>query len=254
MTGVQTCALPICIVKVKVLPGEGTLTGLYMPGVDPGKLVSIDHWGNNKWQRLDYAFTGCEHMELKATDTPDLSEVTGADGLKYMFWGCMEMTDLHDKMGTWDVSKIKNMRGMFGMTYHFNRNIGSWDVGAVTDISNMFIYATGFNQPIGIWNVSKVTDMRNMFNGATAFNQPLANWDVRKSTNMDSMFMQATAFDQSLGKWKPFGSTSMKGMFAYSGMSCTNYSSTLYDWAKNVDSLKPNVPMTLQDKIGRAHV
>ena len=283
-------------VKVKVLPGEGTLTGLNMRGVDPGKLVSIDHWGNNKWQRLDSAFIGCERMELKATDTPDLSEVTGNDGLKYMFWGCMAMTDLHDKIGTWDVSTIKNTAGMFGMASAFNRNIGSWDVSNVTDMSSMFIraatfnqpiggwnvskvtnmsamfsHAAAFNQPIGSWNVSKVTDMRSMFDGAAAFNkplndwnvskvtnmnlmfntaiafnQPLDRWDVRKATSMGAMFYGATAFDQPLGKWKPFSSTMMGEMFGNSGMSCVNYSGTLYGWAQNVDSLKPNVLMTLQ--------
>ena len=258
-------------VKVKVLPGEGTLTGLNMRGVDPGKLVSVDHWGNNKWQRLDSAFIGCERMELKATDVPDLSEVTGNDGLKYMFWGCMAMTDLHDKIGTWDVSTIKNTAGMFGMASAFNRNIGSWDVSNVTDMSSMFARTTAFNQPIGSWNVgavtnmssmfdgatafnkplndwnvSKVTSMHTMFNGATAFNQPLDRWDVRKSTSMGAMFYGATAFDQPLGKWKPFTSTMMGEMFGYSGMSCENYSSTLYGWTQNVDSLKPNVYMTLQ--------
>ena len=290
-------------VKVKVFAGNGTLTGLYMPGADPIKLVSVDHWGNNKWQRLDSAFIGCERMELKATDAPDLSQVTGADGLKYMFWGCMAMTDLHDKIGTWDVSTIKNTAGMFGMASAFNRNIGSWNVSNVTDMSSMFIRAAKFNQPIGGWNVSKVTNMSSMFartdafnqpigswnvgsvtnmsgmfddakafnkplndwnvskvtnmnlmfNTAIAFNQPLDRWDVRKATSMGAMFYGATAFDQPLGKWKPFASTMMGEMFGHSGMSCENYSSTLYSWAQNVDSLKPNVYMTLQHnmKYGR---
>ena len=292
---VQKASVP-GMVKVKVYPGNGTLTGLNMRGVDPGKLVSIDHWGNNKWQRLDSAFIGCEHMELKATDVPDLSQVTGADGLKYMFWGCMAMTDLHDKIGTWDVSTIKNTAGMFGMASAFNRNIGSWDVSNVTDMSSMFIRAATFNQPIGGWNVSKVTNMSSMFartdafnqpigswnvgavtnmsgmfddakafnkplndwnvskvtnmnlmfNTAIAFNQPLDRWDVRKATSMGAMFYGATAFDQPLGKWKPFSSTMMGEMFGHSGMSCANYSGTLYGWAQNVDSLKPNVLMTLQ--------
>ena len=52
-------------VKVKVFAGNGTLTGLYMPGVDPIKLVSVDHWGSNKWQRMDSAFFWAERMELK---------------------------------------------------------------------------------------------------------------------------------------------------------------------------------------------
>ena len=309
------------VVKVKVFPGNGTLTGLYMPGVDPIKLVSVDHWGNNKWQRLDSAFYSCERMELKATDAPDLSEVTGASGLDGMFYLCANMSDVHDKIGTWDVSKIKSMKGMFHTAGRFNRNINSWNVSAVTnmsgmfdnaysfnqpladwnvsnvtDMSSMFIRAAKFNQPIGGWNVSKVTNMSSMFartdafnqpigswnvgavtnmsgmfddakafnkplndwnvskvtnmnlmfNTAIAFNQPLDRWDVRKATSMGAMFYGATAFDQPLGKWKPFSSTMMGEMFGNSGMSCANYSGTLYGWAQNVDSLKPNVLMTLQ--------
>ena len=309
------------VVKVKVFPGNGTLTGLYMPGVDPIKLVSVDHWGNNKWQRLDSAFFWAERMELKATDAPDLSEVTGASGLDGMFELCGNMSDVHDKIGTWDVSKIKSMKAMFKTAGRFNRNINSWNVSAVTnmsgmfdnaysfnqpladwnvsnvtDMSSMFIRAAKFNQPIGGWNVSKVTNMSSMFartdafnqpiggwnvgavtnmsgmfdeakafnkplndwnvskvtnmnlmfNTAIAFNQPLDRWDVRKATSMGAMFYGATAFDQPLGKWKPFASTMMGEMFGHSGMSCANYSGTLYGWAQNVDSLKPNVLMTLQ--------
>ena len=291
------------VVKVKVFPGNGTLTGLYMLGAHSGALLSVDHWGNNKWQRLDSAFAGCERMELKATDAPDLSEVTGASGLDGMFGLCGNMTDVHDKIGTWDVSKIKSMKGMFHTAGRFNRNINSWNVSAVTNMSGMFnnaysfnqpladwdvskvtnmsgmfSHAAKFNQPIGGWDVSKVTDMRSMFDGATAFNkplndwnvsnvtsmhtmfntatafnQPLDRWDVRKSTSMGAMFYGATAFNQPLDNWKPFASTMMGEMFGYSGMSCENYSSTLYSWAQNVDSLKPNVYMTLQHnmKYGR---
>ena len=308
-------------VKVKVFAGNGTLTGLYMPGADPIKLVSVDHWGNNKWQRLDSAFFWAERMELKATDAPDLSEVTGSSGLDGMFELCGNMSDVHDKIGTWDVSKIKSMKAMFKTAVRFNRNINSWNVSAVTnmsgmfdnaysfnqpladwnvsnvtDMSSMFIRAAKFNQPIGGWNVSKVTNMSSMFartdafnqpiggwnvgavtnmsgmfddakafnkplndwnvskvtnmnlmfNTAIAFNQPLDRWDVRKATSMGAMFYGATAFDQPLGKWKPFSSTMMGEMFGNSGMSCANYSGTLYGWAQNVDSLKPNVLMTLQ--------
>ena len=283
-------------VKVKVFAGNGTLTGLYMPGAHSIALTSVDHWGNNKWQRLDSAFYSCERMELKATDAPDLSEVTGTSGLDGMFYLCANMSDVHDKVGTWDVSKIKSMKGMFHTAGRFNRNINSWNVSAVTnmsgmfsgaysfnqpladwdvshvtDMSDMFSRASAFNQPIGgwnvgsvtnmsgifddakafnkplnDWNVSKVTNMNLMFNTAIAFNQPLDRWDVRKATSMGAMFYGATAFDQPLGKWKPFASTMMGEMFGHSGMSCANYSGTLYGWAQNVDSLKPNVLMTLQ--------
>ena len=285
------------LVKVRVFPGNGTLTGLHMRGVDPSKLISIDHWGDNKWQRLDSAFAGCSRMELKATDAPDLSEVIGTAGLKAMFASCSNMTDTQDKIGTWNVSNIKNMgwmffgtaifnrnindwnvsnvtdmSGMFNCAYSFNKPLGNWDVSHVVDMSNMFGAAEDFNQPIGSWNigsvtrivgifesaksfnqplnnwnVSHVTNMANMFNGAISFNQPLDRWDVRNVTDMMTMFERATSFDQSLGKWKPIACTNMSGLFRNAGISCGNYSGTLYGWAENSALLKPNVRMIYQD-------
>jgi surface protein len=41
----------------------------------------------------------------------------------------------------------------------FNQDIGSWSVSSVTDMSGMFQGATAFDQHIGSWNVSSVEAM-----------------------------------------------------------------------------------------------
>ena len=116
----------------------------------------------------------------------------------------------------WDVSRITNMKSMFGSvaSIHqgriggdFNQPIGTWDVSKVTNFSYMFgcdtnpgiggafVVDCAFNQPINTWNVSSATNMAGMFSYATNFNQDLSSWDVSKVTNMSIMFGQIPGSD-----------------------------------------------------------
>merc|ERR1719271_1108669 len=79
-----------------------------------------------------------------------------------------------------------------------NGPIGTWDVSSVTDMSGIFKDAEFFNEDISSWDVSEVTDMSRMFEGAKSFNQSLKKWDVSKVTRMDRMFDGAASFKQHL--------------------------------------------------------
>jgi surface protein len=43
---------------------------------------------------------------------------------------------------------------------NFNQDIGSWNVSKVTDMHGMFWNADDFNQDISGWDVSKVTNIQ----------------------------------------------------------------------------------------------
>lgn len=140
-------------------------------------------------------------------------------------------------IGFWDVTNSTNMAVMFYGATAFNQDISRWQVGNVVSMNNMFSYAENFNQRIEEWDVSKVQTMSGMFAFATSFNQNISKWNVASVQHMDDVFKGATAFNQSLGTWElsSLGTAGRLGAndisFAYSGMSCENYSRTLYEWA-----------------------
>ena len=58
-------------------------------------------------------------------------------------------------LANWDVSKVRNMHGMFYGATSFNQNIGSTECEQrVTDMGFMFYNATVFKQDIGDWDVA----------------------------------------------------------------------------------------------------
>ena len=66
---------------------------------------------------------------------------------------------------------------MFLAETRFNQPLNDWNVSKVKDMFGMFNGARSFNQPLNNWNVSNVEDMENMFQNARSFNQPLhAPW------------------------------------------------------------------------------
>ncbi|WP_188505791.1 BspA family leucine-rich repeat surface protein [Parapedobacter pyrenivorans] len=170
-------------------------------GNDASKLLEVKSWGTIHWSR--FVFYGCDNLKITATDIPDLAGVT-------------------DLSFTFSKSGIESIP-----------NINEWDVSTVTNLSNLFEDVTGFNQSLDNWDVSNVTSLNFLFDGASSFNQPLDTWDVSSVTNFDYLFRDASSFDQSLDAWNLESFVGSVGVFFQSGMSCENYSYTLYGWATN---------------------
>ena len=173
------------------------------------KIVKVQQWGNIEWEDMLNAFYGCYYLDVIATDTPDLSQVTN---LSSMFSSCHYLTG-NSYFNLWDTSNVTDMSKMFDSANYFNQNIGNWNTSNVTDMSNMFASAHDFNKSIGNWDTSKVTDMSEMFNSAYSFNQNIGNWDTSKVTDMSYMFRNVSSFNQDIGNWDTSKVTDMSFMF-----------------------------------------
>ena len=161
------------------------------------QLESIEQWGGTEWTTMYDAFDGAANMVYRATDAPNLSNVTSTSG---MFWSA---SSFDGDLSGWNVSNVTNMFNMFSSASSFNQTLNSWDVSSVIDMSYMFEGASSFDQPLNDWDVSSVTDMSSMFEDASSFNQPLNRWNVSSVIRMGMIFMfhNADDFDQNLGNW-----------------------------------------------------
>lgn len=133
------------------------------------------------------------------------------------------ISNFNEDISGWDVSKVKNMKGMFSNKYtsfkslKFNRDLREWDVSNVTDMEDMF-KGTTFNGDISKWDVSNVTNMKDMFKGTT-FNRDIHNWNVSNVTDMENMF-QTSAFNKDVSIWDVSASVNTTNMFTNSFENC----------------------------------
>ena len=220
----------------------GTFPEFYLNnGGDKLKMISIDQWGKNKWRSLVASFYGAANMDVKAIDTPDLSQT---DSIYSVFRGNTSLKG-ENANWSWNTSTITNMGSAFSDTENFNQNIGSWDVSNVVFAGGLFNNATAFNNggsdSIKNWNTGKMTAMNAMFQNAVKFNQPIGSWDVSKAELMSEMFNGARAFNQSLAGWRLDSLVSTTGlpnsywsgaprMLDNSGLSMKNYDAILISW------------------------
>lgn len=93
----------------------------------------------------------------------------------------------------WNVSKVKNMSGMFRDCSLLNSiNINTWNTANVTDMSHMFSGTMINDLSLGL-DTSNLTTIEGMFYASNINNLDLTNFDTSNITNMDSTFYKLTS-------------------------------------------------------------
>ena len=186
------------------------------------KIINVEQWGGIKWASMQQAFYRCQNLDITATDTPDLSEVTN---MSLMFYSCHNLVG-NPTINNWDIYNVHSLAGTFNACYLFNQPIGNWNTSNVTSMGTTFLMAQKFNQPIGNWDTSKVTTTTSMFLYASEFNQPIGNWNMSNNLQMELMFVNAAKFNQPIGNWNTSNVTDMHAMFQFA----TDFNQDINTW------------------------
>ena len=113
----------------------------------------------------------------------------------------------------WDVSHVKNMKGLFCNMGYGLPDLEKWDVSNVENMEFMFAgayFPDDKQNMLNNWKTGKVKNMNKMFSSVQKlyslrycnFNGDISNWDVSNCRTMNEMFGYNINFNQPLCLWK----------------------------------------------------
>ena len=113
----------------------------------------------------------------------------------------------------WDVSHVKNMKGLFCNMGYGLPNLENWNVSNVENMELMFAGSSWTDKDqnmLSNWNTGKVKNMNSMFGAVQKiyslrycnFNGDISKWDVSSCITMNHMFNHNLDFNQPLYLWK----------------------------------------------------
>ena len=98
-------------------------------------------------------------------------DVSKVDDMSYLFTGLHRLQHFNGDISKWDVSRVKNMEGMFRSNKKFNGDISDWDVVNVHNMRFMF-ESSKFDGDLSDWNPPTTSDQTNMFSDCPLENHP----------------------------------------------------------------------------------
>jgi surface protein len=180
------------------------------------KLIACLSFGNISLTNMDRAFRSCSNLLQVPSALP-----VGVTNCLEMFRDCSLFND--SSIASWNVSNVDDMSGMFLNCTSLNVNLAAWNTSSVTNTGLMFYNCPFFSSNLASWNMSAVTTMTLMFYNADSYSSNMASWGLQ-SLNVNS------ALDNFM-------------LFA-TGLSVSNYDSTLIGWNTNKNlyrnDLRPN--------------
>ena len=120
-------------------------------------LISINNWGNIKWENMQEAFKNCINLYRCPTkDFPDVSLATSMVGM-FEKAGSNVPSLLIGNIENWVVPTIERMGSMFKASTLPQYKLSSWDVSNVRNFSSMFSNAPKFNGSLTEWRTTSAT-------------------------------------------------------------------------------------------------
>ena len=147
-------------------------------------------WGKKvgNVKNMELMFFSCENLKDQNLGSWDVSSVEKIEG---MFAGCKNyngygLDEWGDKIG-----KLIDTKNMFYACRKLNQNLGSWDVSNIEKMHGMFEECTSFiGEGLEMWKykVGKVIDMSSMFSGCPKLKVNISGWVVNPNLVSKDIF------------------------------------------------------------------
>ena len=137
----------------------------------------IGRWNTGAVTDMYFMFSGAVmfNQDLNSWNVASVTDFS------YMFAAAESYNSPMDQWATGSATAMVGMFKAFGASV-FNQNVGSFDVSKVSTIEGMFHGANAFDHPLSDWNVVSMIDNQNMFAPASTIATPC--WSTSDKTRI----------------------------------------------------------------------